>query len=179
MRRNLYLLALAQILVAISMGIIGPVYAIYFEKISGSLKDVGIIVGIYWIVVGILEIPFGILSDKLGRKKVFTIGGILVSFSILLYPFVSNFYQILFAEIIGAVGYSMQIPSFYSLLAEYTKRERRGLEVGLIDSSSNIFYGLASIFSGIVVMTFGFSLIFSLASFLHFTSSILVGRKMK
>jgi MFS family permease len=179
MRRNLYLLALAQILVAISMGIIGPVYAIYFEKISGSLKDVGIIVGIYWIVVGILEIPFGILSDKLGRKKVFTIGGILVSFSILLYPFVSNFYQILFAEIIGAVGYSMQIPSFYSLLAEFTKRERRGLEMGLIDSSWNIFYGLASIVSGMVLITFGFSLIFSLAGLLHFASSLVISKRMK
>jgi MFS family permease len=179
MRRNLYLIALAQILVAISMGIIGPVYAIYFEKISGSLKDVGIILGIYWIIVGILEIPFGILSDKIGKKKVFTIGGILVSFSIFLYPFVSNFYQILLAEIIGAVGYSMQMPSFYSLLADSTKRERRGLEMGLIDSSWNIFYGVASIVSGMLVMTFGFSLIFSLAGFLHFTSSILVGRKMK
>ena len=179
MRRNLYLLALTQILVATSMGIVGPVYAIYFEKISGSLKDVGIILGIYWIIVGILEIPFGILSDKIGKKKVFTIGGILVSFSIFLYPLVSNFYQILLAEIIGAVGYSMQMPSFYSLLADSTKRERRGLEMGLIDSSWNIFYGVASIVSGMLVMTFGFSLIFSLAGFLHFTSSILVGRKMK
>jgi MFS family permease len=85
----------------------------------------------------------------------------------------------LLAEIIGAVGYSMQMPSFYSLLAEATKRGRRGLEIGLIDSSWNIFYGAASIASGMVVMTFGFSLIFSLASFLHFTSSIIVGRKMK
>jgi MFS family permease len=179
MRRNLYLIALAQILVAISMGIIGPVYAIYFEKISGNLKDVGIILGIYWIVVGILEIPFGILSDKIGKKKVFTIGGILVSFSIFLYPFVSNFYQILFAEIIGAVGYSMQMPSFYSLLAEATKRGRRGLEIGLIDSSWNIFYGVASIVSGMVVMTFGFSLIFSLAGFLHFISSVVISKRMK
>ena len=71
MKRNLYLIALAQIFVAISMGIIGPIYAIYFEKISGSLRDVGIIIGVYWIIVGILEIPFGILSDKVGKKKVF------------------------------------------------------------------------------------------------------------
>jgi MFS family permease len=85
----------------------------------------------------------------------------------------------LFAEIIGAVGYSMQIPSFYSLLAESTKRERRGLEMGLIDSSWNVFYCAASIVSGMLVMTFGFSLIFSLAAFLHFTSSVVIGKRMK
>jgi len=178
MKRNLYLIALAQIFVAISMGTIGPIYAIYFEKISGSLKDVGIIIGVYWIIVGILEIPFGILSDKVGKKKVFMIGGLLVSLSILLYPFVSNFYQILIAEIIGAIGYSMQMPSFYSLLAEVTKKEKRGLEIGVIDSSWNIAYGIASIVSGLFVTTFGFSAIFSLASFLHFSSSILIGKKL-
>lgn len=126
-----------------------------------------------------LEIPFGMLSDKIGKKKVFAIGGILISLSIFLYPIVSNFSQILIAEIIGTIGYSMQMPSFYSLLAESTKRERRGLETGLTDSSWNVFYGMTSIASGILIMMFDFSLIFSLTSFLHFTSSILVGRKMK
>jgi MFS family permease len=161
------------------MGIVGPIYSIYFEKISGSLRDVGMIIGIYWIVVGLMEIPFGMLSDKIGKKKTFTIGGILVSTSIFLYPIISDFYQILIAEIIEAIGYSMQMPAFYALLAEITKRKKRGLEVGLIDSSWNIFYGLACIFSGLLVATFGFSLIFSLASFLHFSSSMIVGRKMK
>jgi MFS family permease len=179
MRREIYFLVLVQILVALSMGIVGPIYSIYFEKISGSLKDVGIIIGIYWIIVGLLEIPFGILSDKIGKWKIFVIGGILVSTSIFLYPFVSNFYQILVAEIIGAIGYSMQVPAFYALLAEVTRKEKRGLEVGLIDSSWNVVYGIASILSGLLIATFGFSLIFTLASFLHFSSSMIVGRKMK
>jgi len=44
MRRDVYLLALVQILIAISMGILGPIYSIYFERISGSLRDVGLII---------------------------------------------------------------------------------------------------------------------------------------
>jgi MFS family permease len=176
--RRIYLLALVQILIAMSMGIVGPIYSIYFERISGSLKDVGIIIGIYWIIVGLLEIPFGILSDRIGKTKTFLIGGLLTSLSIFLYPIVTNFYQILIAEIIGAIGYAMQLPSFYALLADLTSKEKRGLEIGLIDSSWNIFYGLASIFSGIIVSIFGFSLIFSLASFLHLSSSIIVSKKI-
>jgi DHA1 family multidrug resistance protein-like MFS transporter len=179
MRRELYLIVLVQILVALSMGIVGPIYSIYFEKISGSLKDVGIIIGTYWIIVGLLEIPFGMLSDKIEKRKIFAIGGILVSTSIFLYPIISNFYQILVAEIIGAIGYSMQMPAFYALLAEMTRKKRRGLEVGLIDSSWNVVYGIACMVSGLLVATFGFSLIFSLASFLHFSSSMIVGRKIK
>jgi MFS family permease len=81
--------------------------------------------------------------------------------------------------IIGTIGYSMQMPAFYALLAEMTKKEKRGLEVGLIDSSWNVVYGIVCMVSGLLVATFGFSLIFSLASFLHFSSSMIVGRKMK
>jgi glucose dehydrogenase len=51
--------------------------------------------------------------------------------------------------------------------------------MGLIDSSWNIFYGLASIVSGMVLITFGFSLIFSLAGLLHFASSLVISRRMK
>jgi len=179
MRRNLYLIAIVQILVALSMGIVGPVYAIYFEKISGDLKDVGIIIGIYWIIVGILEIPFGILSDKVGKGKIFAIGGVLISISIFLYPLVSDLHQILIAQIIGAIGYSMQMPAFYALLADMTRKEKRGLEVGLVDSSWNIFYGIASIVSGILTSVFGYSFIFTIAGTLHLTSSIFVSKRIK
>jgi MFS family permease len=73
----------------------------------------------------------------------------------------------------------MQVPAFYSLLADITRKERRGLEVGLIDSSWNVFYGIASIFSGMLITVFGFSLIFSLASILHFVSSVVIIKRMK
>jgi len=179
MKRELYLLALVQILVALSMGIVGPIYSIYFEKISGSLKNAGIIIGTYWIIVGLLEIPFGMLSDKIEKRKVFAIGGILVSSSIFLYPFLSNFYQIIIVEMVEAIGYSIQMPAFYALLAEMTRKERRGLEVGLIDSSWNVVYGIASIVSGMLITVFGFSLIFSLAGVLHFASSVVISKRMK
>ena len=161
------------------MGILGPVYSIYFEKISGSIREVGILIGIYWIIVGLLEVPFGILSDKIGKKKIFTLGGALVSFSIFLYPLIYNLHQILLAQIIGALGYSMQMPAFYALLADATKKKKRCLEIGFIDASGNIFYGLASMFSGLLISIFGFSLIFIFASVLHFTSSVVVGKAMK
>jgi len=179
MRRDVYWLALVQIFIALSMGIAGPVYSIYFENVSGSLRDVGIAIGIYWIIVGLLEIPFGMLSDKIGKKKIFMVGGILVSISISLFSVVSNFTQIIIAEVMGAIGYAMQMPAFYALIAEVTRKERRGFEIGLIDSGANIFYGVASIASGLLVVTFGFSLIFSLASILHFTSSFIIGKKIK
>jgi len=73
----------------------------------------------------------------------------------------------------------MQIPAFYALLADKTRKKRRGFEIGLIDSSWNIFYGIASMISGILISIFGFSLIFTLASVLHLTSSIVVGKRMK
>jgi MFS family permease len=49
-----------------------PVLALYFEQGLFSIKNVGIIFSIEAISVAIFEIPTGVLSDRLGRKKTYT-----------------------------------------------------------------------------------------------------------
>ena len=179
MKGNIRTIILAQILIAVSMGIIGPFYSLYLEKISENLTNVGLLIGFYWIIVGLLEIPSGILADKIGRKKVFIIGSFLFSTSIFLYPFVSNFHQLLLVILLEAVGHSMQLPSLFALLAEITKKEKRSTEMGIIDSAWNIVYGIASIIAGILTINIGFHAIFGIAGFLHLSSSLIIKNSIK
>ena len=161
------------------MGLVGPFYSLYFSKITQDINDVSLLIGIYWIFVGVLEIPAGYFADKLGKNKVFLFGGILNSVCVFLYPFVSDFKLLAILEIIGAISYSLQIPAFYSLLAEATSEENRTKEVAFISSLENIFYGISAILAGAIISFFGFSFIFSLASMLSLSSSVIVGKKLK
>ncbi|MCS7093965.1 MAG: MFS transporter [Candidatus Aenigmarchaeota archaeon] len=176
-RREMLALALAQSLIALSTGFIGPIYAIYFEKVIGSASLVALIIGLYWIIVGLLEVPSGYLSDRIGKGKTFLIGGILSSISIILYTFVDSLTMLVLVEILNAIGYSLQVPSFFSLLAEITSKKNRGREMGLIDSFWSLTYGISAIISGIVIGVFGFSAIFLAAGIFNGISSILIGRK--
>jgi len=179
LRKELLTIAIAEILVAISMGLVGPFYSLYFSKITQNINDVSLLIGIYWVFVGILEIPTSYFADRLGKSKVFLLGGILNSVCVFLYPFVSDFKFLAMLEIIGAVSYSLQTPTFYSLLAEATTKRNRTREVAFVSSLENIFYGVSAIIAGVIISFFGFSFIFSLASMLSLSSSVIVGKKLK
>jgi len=179
MNGNLKIVILAQTLIALSIGIFGPIYYLYIEKVLGSLEDLGLLIGIYWVIVGLMEIPSGFLADKFGRKRIYFVGSVISSISFLFYPFVSDFNSIILLQIIEAIGYSLQTPSFYAILAEITKKEKRGTEMGIVNSSYNIFYGFASIFSSFLINIFGISSLFIIASMLNLMSTFILVKNLK
>src|SRR6195256_3446637 len=60
----------------LGMFVILPVFAIYAEHLKGgdNLTLVGIALGAYGLTQAILQIPFGWLSDRYGRKPVIYFG---------------------------------------------------------------------------------------------------------
>jgi len=55
-----------------------PVFAAYARHLTGSTPYlIGLALGIYGLTQGLLQIPFGLLSDKIGRKVMIIIGLIL------------------------------------------------------------------------------------------------------
>ncbi|MGO9547534.1 MAG: MFS transporter [Rhodomicrobium sp.] len=52
-----------------------PVFAAYARELSGTTPaKIGLALGVYGLSQGLLQIPFGILSDKIGRKIMIVIG---------------------------------------------------------------------------------------------------------
>ncbi len=57
--------------------ILFPIFSIYADKYNASPIIIGVVLGIYGITQAILQIPFGYLSDKYGRKPLIIFGLIL------------------------------------------------------------------------------------------------------
>ncbi|MGP8097929.1 MAG: MFS transporter, partial [Steroidobacteraceae bacterium] len=52
-----------------------PVFADYAHHLSGATPyKIGLALGIYGLSQGLLQIPFGLLSDKVGRKRIIVLG---------------------------------------------------------------------------------------------------------
>lgn len=55
-----------------------PVFALHAEKLQGATASLaGLAIGIYGLTQALLQIPFGMLSDRIGRKPVI-VGGLVV-----------------------------------------------------------------------------------------------------
>lgn len=74
-RRAAWSLALIYVIRMLGLFIVLPVFSLFGDHYTDSTPFlVGLAIGIYGLLQACLQIPFGMLSDRIGRKKVITVG---------------------------------------------------------------------------------------------------------
>jgi MFS family permease len=175
MRKDLLVVMLASILSSIGMGIFAPIYLLYYQKI-GNYMEVTTAFGIFWIVLALLEAPFGHLSDKFGKRFFIVLGGILTSLVSVSYIFINTALELYFLEFVSGVATSMQTPAIQSIISEVAPKKNKGKIFGLFNSSANFSYGLASVLSGIIIGVFGINSIFVISSLFQISSTFIASK---
>ena len=136
-----------------------PVFTVYANDLTDSTPTmIGIALGIYGLSQGLLQIPFGMLSDRLGRKPIITIGLILFAIGSLLGALTHSIYGMILARTLqgaGAIG-SVLI----ALLADLTPDEQRTKAMAVIGTTIGLSFSLAMIISPAIAHSFGLSGIF-------------------
>jgi MFS family permease len=176
MKRELVALIIANILASLGSGLVGPIYYQYSQNLSLDYLSITNLFGTFWIVVAISEIIFGYISDVIDKKVLICLGGALASLATLSYLFIKSLYQLYAAEMLLAIASAMQFPALNSYLSKIAEENKRGRSFALIDSTSTLFYGLATILSGILVTFFSLELLLTLSSLLQ-ASWIFVAHK--
>lgn len=146
------------------------------KNISGS--DTIAISGyiFYNIIYAASSNPIGKLSDKLGKKRVFTIG--LLVFSVVYLGFASfnsfGFIWILFA--LYGIYASATEGVLKAWVSDLVPDQNRGTAIGLITMSSSIAMMIGSILAGFLWDEFGSSVPFYLSSCVSFITAIFLLR---
>lgn len=119
--------------------IILPVFAFYAEDLPGgdNYTLVGVALGAYGLTQAILQIPFGWLSDRIGRKPVIYFGLILFAIGSLVAAIAVDIYWVIIGRVIqGAGAISAAV---MALAADLTREEHRtkamatiGMTIGMV-----------------------------------------------
>lgn len=150
-----------------------PVFTIYATHLSDSSPTlIGIALGSYGLSQGLLQIPFGMLSDRFGRKPIITIGLILFALGSLVGALSTSIYGMIIARTLqgtGAIG-SVLI----ALLADLTPDEQRTKGMAVIGITIGLSFSLAMVLSPAITQTLGLSSIFYLTTVLALLGLILL-----
>ncbi len=140
-----------------------PQLSSYANEMGASYKLIGLITGAYGFTQTILRIPLGILSDKLGKRKLFVIIGIfaaiLSALSVYLYP---NPYTLLAARLLAGVASATWV-NFTVLFIAYFDSGESSKAIGIATSNSKIGQLVAMFLGGFIALNFGVRDIFTLS----------------
>src|SRR3974390_1309098 len=101
-----------------------PVFADYAQQLSGATPYlIGEALGVYGLSQGLLQIPFGLLSDRFGRKPMIVIGLVLFAIGSLVAAVSTSIGGVIVGRVLqgaGAVG-----SVILALVADLTREESR------------------------------------------------------
>jgi MFS family permease len=160
-------LSLASVLFLRMLGLflILPVFTLYARTLTDSTPTlVGLAFGIYGLTQASLQIPFGMLSDKLGRKPVIFAGLLIfIAGSLVASQADTIWVMILGRALQGAGAISAAL---MALAADLTREQQRTKAMALIGISIGFAFSLAFIAGPILDAVIGVSGIFILSALL-------------
>ncbi len=145
--------------------IVMPVLSLYALEMEGANPLlIGVAIGGYALTQVILQIPFGFLSDQIGRKKVIFIGlGIFIIGSAVCALSVRIEWLIMgrFLQGAGAIGGVVS-----AMIADLVKEERRTKAMAIMGATISMSFTLAMILGPIISSIFGMDKLFWLTALL-------------
>jgi MFS family permease len=150
----------ATLLVNFGDNLIGPFYAVFVERIGGSILDLGYSVTVFSICTGILMIIIGKLSDKLNKELITVVGYALYALGSILYLIISSPWQLFGLQIIFAFGTACLSAPLTVLFAKYIQKGKEGMQWGLEGGGSYIVVGVAVFVGTFIVNHWGFKVLF-------------------
>ena len=145
----------------LGMFMILPVFAAFLHRIPLATPTLlGIAIGIYGLTQAILQIPFGLASDKFGRKKIIVIGLLLFMIGSIMAAVSTNIYGIIIGRAIqgsGAVGSVL-----LALLADHTRDENRSKAMAFMGMCIGASFSIAMILGPWISAHFGLKASFML-----------------
>ena len=111
-----------------------PVFAEYARQLSGATPfKIGLALGIYGLSQGLLQIPFGLLSDRVGRKPMIVLGLILFGVGSAVAALSTSIDGVIVGRVLqggGAVG-----SVILALVADLTAEDRRTQAMAVVGVS--------------------------------------------
>jgi predicted MFS family arabinose efflux permease len=131
-----------------------PVLSVYALNMPNSNHTmVGIVIGGYAITQMLFQVPFGIISDKIGRKKTIIIGLIIFAIGSFIAAEANNIYTLLIGRLLQGAGAIGSVIT--ATISDVVKEEERGKAMAIMGGSIGLAFALSMVAGPTIAAYFG------------------------
>ena len=145
--------------------IVLPVLSIYALDMPGATPFLaGLVVGGYALTQAVFQVPFGMMSDKFGRKQVLLFGLIIFIIGSVIAALSDNIYMLLIGRFLQGAGAIGSVVS--AMIADLVKEEQRAHAMAIMGGTIAMSFAAAMIIAPIVGGNWGIDKLFWLTAIL-------------
>jgi len=162
-------------LILIAGAMLGPIYALFVEKIGGDLLDASSAFGVFALAAGITTLISARYSDKLKENELILVWGYgIMGLGFLGYTLVNSIWALLIVQVIIGLGEAIYVPAFDAVYSKHLDGKKCGREWGAWEATNYFTMALGAVTGGLLVTNLGFNTIFIIMGFLCFASAIYI-----
>jgi MFS family permease len=161
-------------------GMLGPLFAVFAERVGGDILDITWAWATYLIMTGIFYIISGkLISGKKYKAAVMVFGYGLNAVFTFCYLFVSSPLQLFFVQAGLGLAEAIGTPAWDSLYAQNVDRETDSYAWGMASGQSQIVTGLAVVGGGLIVHYTSFNILFIMMGVLQIIATVIQAKILK
>lgn len=143
----------------LGMFMVLPVLATYGMDLAGATPAlIGLAIGAYGLTQAVLQIPFGIISDRIGRRPVIYLGLVVFALGSVLAAQADSIWGVIAGRILqGAGAISAAV---MALLSDLTREQHRTKAMAMIGMSIGLSFAVAMVVGPLLTRAFGLSGLF-------------------
>ncbi len=142
-----------------------PVFSVYALSLPGSSPMLaGLAFGVYGLTQALLQIPFGFMSDKYGRKPVVVVGLAIFGIGSVIAAMTGNIYTLIAARFLQGAGAIAS--ACFAWIADLTDASRRNMAMAFMGISIGGGITLGMIFGPVLGSALGVPFLFWMAALL-------------
>ena len=127
----------------LGMFLILPVFAVYADHLPGGENHalIGLALGVYGLTQALLHLPFGMVSDRVGRKRVIYFGLVLFALGSFIAATADDIYVVIIGRTIQGAGAINSVLT--ALLADLTREEHRTKAMAMVGGTIGLTFALS------------------------------------
>jgi len=154
-----------------------PVISVYALELEGSTPLlVGVVVGGYALTQAIFQVPFGTMSDKIGRKPTLLVGLIIFLVGSIICAYSTDIYTLMIGRFLQGAGAIGSVIT--AMISDLVPEEVRGKAMAIMGGSIALSFALAMGLGPVIGAQYGVDFLFIITAVLAILAMVLLFTKV-